>query len=67
MHMNIYIKNELIKLINDHIRQKHSVKDSVMAANLGRWFPPWTVTRGACHEALRPQVSGVSTDVMLFR
>ena len=29
----------------DHIRKKHSVNDSVKAANLGRWFPSWTVTR----------------------
>ena len=27
-----------------NIRQKHSVPNSVKAANLGRWFPPWTVT-----------------------
>ena len=29
----------------DHIRQKHSVPNSVKAANLAHWFPPWTVTR----------------------
>ena len=29
----------------DHIRQKHSVPNSVKATNLGRLFPPWTVTR----------------------
>ena len=40
--------------------------DSVESANLGRWFPPWTVTRVAWHKALKPQVSGVPTDVMLF-
>ena len=50
----------------DHIRKKHSVPDSVKAANLGRWFPLWTVTRAAWHKALKPQVSGVSTDVVLF-
>ena len=50
----------------DHIRKKHSVPDSVKAVNLGRWFPPWTVTREAWHKALKPQVPGISTDVMLF-
>ena len=29
----------------DHIRLVHSVPATVKAANLGRWFPPWTVTR----------------------
>ena len=50
----------------DHIRKKHSVPDSVKAANLGRWFPPWTVTRAAWHKALKPQVSGISMDVVLL-
>ena len=50
----------------DHIRKKHSVPDSVQVANLGRWFPPWTVTRVVWNKALKPQVSGVSTDVVLF-
>ena len=51
----------------DHIRQKHSVKDPVKAANLGCWFLPWIVTSAVWNEALKPQVSGVSTDIMLFR
>ena len=50
----------------DHIRQKHSVPSSAKVANLGRWFPPWTVTRAVWHNALKPHVSGVSTDVLLF-
>ena len=50
----------------DHIRKQHYVPDSVKAANLGSWFPPWTVTRAAWHKALKPQVSGASTDVVLF-
>ena len=33
---------------------------------MGRWFPPWTVTRAAWHKTFRLQVSGVSTDVMLL-
>ena len=51
----------------DHIRQKHNVGDSVKMANhLAKWFPPWTVKRAAWHTALKPKVSGVSTDVALF-
>ena len=38
----------------DHIRQKHSVPNSAKAANLGCWFPPWTVFgRSAVHASLR--------------
>ena len=36
----------------DHIQKKHSVPDSVKAANLGHWFPTWTVTRAAWHRLL---------------
>ena len=53
----------------DHIRQKHSVKspgNSVKAANLARWFPPWTVTRAVWRKAMKSHVSGMSTDVLLF-
>ena len=42
------------------------MNDSVKAANLGRWLPPWTVTRVAWHKPPRPHVSGVSTDAVLF-
>ena len=31
-------------------------------ANLGKWFPPWTVTRVLWHAA---NASGISTDVVL--
>ena len=34
--------------------------DSIKAANLGRCFPLWTVTRAAWHKALKPEVLGVS-------
>ena len=51
----------------DHIRARHHVGDSVKTANLWRWFPPWTVSRVTWHTALRTNVSGLSTDMMLFR
>ena len=50
----------------DHIRAKHHVGDSVKTASLGKWFPPWTVTRATWHTALKPKVSGISTDTALF-
>ena len=50
----------------DHLRQKHSAPTSAKAATLGCWFPPWTVTREVWHQALKQDVSGISTDVLLF-
>ena len=50
----------------DHIRKKHNVGDSVKTVSLGKWFPPWTVTRAEWHTVLKPKVSGISTDVALF-
>ena len=49
-----------------HIRARHHVDDSVKTASLGKWFPPWTVARAAWHAALKPKVSGISTDGVLF-
>ena len=50
----------------DHIQKKHYVNDSVKAATLGHWFPPWTVTRKLWHTTLKTKVSGISTDATLF-
>ena len=50
----------------DHNRLAHAVPATVKAANLGRWFPPWTVYRDTWREALQSSVSGVSTDAPLF-
>ena len=33
---------------------------------LRKYFPPWTVTCETWHAVLRPGVSGIPTDVMLF-
>ena len=49
-----------------HLRQAHAVPHTVRAANLWKWFPPWTVSREMWREALQPHVSGVSTDIVLF-
>ena len=50
----------------DHLRLAHAVPASVKTANLGKWFPPWTVTRQTWSDALNPRISGVSTDVLHF-
>ena len=33
---------------------------------IAKFFPPWTVTRDVWHAALRPDVSGVAVDALLF-
>ena len=50
----------------DHLCLAHTVPASVKTANLGKWFPPWTVKRQMWCDALNPRISGVSTDVLLF-
>ena len=50
----------------DHMRWSSMVPASIRAANLARWFPPWTVSRENWNIALWSSVSGVSTDALLF-
>ena len=50
----------------DHLRLRHRAGLSVKASTLGKCFLPWTVERMAWSAALRPTVSGITTDVMLF-
>ena len=50
----------------DHLRLAHAVPATVKVANLGKWFPPWTVSREMWCDALKPRISGMSTDVLLF-
>ena len=50
----------------DHLRKTHAISQSVKAANLARYFPPWTVTRSQWLEMTRPAISGVAIDTLLF-
>ena len=50
----------------DHMRKAHTVPATVKAANLARWFPPWTVSREQWTTILRSSVSGVAVDTLLF-
>ena len=50
----------------DYHRLRHHEGYTVVASTLGKCFLPWTVTRSAWVAALRPRVSGIATDVMLF-
>ena len=51
---------------SDHIRERHHVGVTVKTANLGKRFPPWTVTRAAWNTVVKSNVSGISTDVVIF-
>ena len=50
----------------DHMRRVHKVPLSVRAANLARFFPPWTVTREQWTDMMMPSISGVVIDTLLF-
>ena len=50
----------------DHMRRAHDIPPIVKAANLARWFPPWTVTREQWSSMSRPAVSGIAVDTLLF-
>ena len=50
----------------DHMRRTHKVPLSVKAANLARFFPPWTVTREQWADMMMPTISGVVIDTLLF-
>ena len=53
-------------VLNGRVHHRTVLTISDQAGNLGRWFPPWTVTREMWRVALNATVSGVSTDALLF-
>ena len=50
----------------EHLAEKHGGSTLEIKNNVAQFFPPWTVTRDVWHEALRPDVSGVAVDALLF-
>ena len=50
----------------DHLRKTHAISQTMKAANLAQYFPPWTVTRSQWAEMTRPAISGVAIDTLLF-
>ena len=50
----------------DHMRKAHDIPPLVKAANLARWFPPWSVTREQWSSMTRLAVSGIAVDILLF-
>ena len=50
----------------DHVRGAHDVPWEVKSASLEHFLPPWTARRQVWVDSLKPQHSGISTDVLLF-
>ena len=51
----------------DHVRGgAHHVPWDVKSASLEQFLPPWTVRRQVWSDSLKPQHSGISTDILLF-
>ena len=48
------------------MRRAHDIPLLVKAANLARWFPPWTVSREQCSSMSRMAASGIAVDTLLF-
>ena len=50
----------------EHLTEKHGGSTSMAMKNVARFFPPWTVTQSVWLHALRPEVSGIAVDALLF-
>ena len=50
----------------EHLAEKHGGSTLGATTSVAKSFPPWTVTRDVWHAALRPDVSGVTVDALLF-
>ena len=50
----------------EHLTEKHGGSTVFALTNVAKFFPPWTVTRSIWQAVLRPDVSGVAVDALLF-
>ena len=50
----------------EHLTEKHGGTTFFAMKNVAKFFPPWTVTRSVWLHALRPDVSGIAVDALLF-
>ena len=49
-----------------NMRKAHNTPATVKAANLARWFPPWTVSREQWTRIMQSSVSGIAIDALLY-
>ena len=50
----------------EHLAEKHGGSIFFAMKNVAKFFPPWTVIRSVWLHALRPDVSGIAVDALLF-
>ena len=50
----------------EHLTEKHGGSTFFAMKNVVKFFPPWTVNRSVWLHAIRPDVSGIAVDALLF-
>ena len=55
-----------VRECRDHFNDKHSGSETIDFDHVSKAFPAWTVPRDFWNKALRPEISGIAVDVMLF-
>ena len=55
-----------VRECRDHFNDKHSGSETINFDQVSKAFPAWTVPRDFWTQALRPEISGIAVDVMLF-
>ena len=57
---------DLVRECRDHFSDKHRDSETVNFDQVSKIMPAWTVPRDFWAKALRPEISGIAVDVMLF-
>ena len=55
-----------VRECRDHFNDKHSGSETIDFDHVSKAFPAWTVPRDFWNKALRPEISGIAVDAMLF-
>ena len=55
-----------VRECRDHLNDKHSDSETINFDQVSKVIPAWTVPRDFWTKALRPEISGIAVDVMLF-
>ena len=62
----MYIWKGTVRECRDHFSDKHRDSETVDFDKVSKMIPSWTVPRDFWAKALRPEISGIAVDVMLF-
>ena len=55
-----------VRECRDHFNDTHSGSETIDFDQVSKAFPAWTVPRDFWNKALRPEISGIAVDAMLF-